>query len=925
MIEPTNFTEPEFKSDSENYDLLLEKGISLVQNYSGENWTDYNHHDPGVTLLEQLCYALTDLGYRTNFPIEDLLIGKKEDLNLEKTNLFFPIDKILPSSPLNERDYQKMIIELVEEVKNAWVQPVNDNFLGLNGLYNVFVQCEDNINLELDQEKIYKKIFDLLMENRSLGTDFQKLQILKKDNISIDARIKIDSFVLGETILSEIYFQIEKVLNPNIKFQDIELIHKQGFPVEDIYSGPAPIKGYINPKHFSLKTSEIYISEIKEIIERINGVIEVEEIFLFKNGIKIFEDIITFGEDNYPFLNKNISNYATASEQIKLYRDNNLNQIDTVILSQLYDSLSITDRKNHYKKVKPHKIDLTGRFRKKDLKQYFSIQNEFPSVYGLKENELPLKSNKKRLAQVKQLRGFLTLFEQLMANHLSQIANFNKFFSIDKEISKTLYVQYAETIPGLKDLLHFNSKEEYVNYLGLISESENKFYKRRTKIINHLLSRFSEHFDTETLEKLIKIQFDSVTDNEAKKRILDAKIKYAENIIENGKNRGVGFNYIKDTWDTINTSGLEKRVKLLIGNQELNFRSLITPLVEDYNKIDEAERWKRKVLKIKGGTTLEVLRNSTENNKDLSQELNYYSETNADFKFLFTNANKSKNYKLVTSTFRKKDIHHLLYSAPGLVTPIEVYRSDSQEECLNAQNKGMQRFESLNMLCEGFFLVEHILLRPLLSTDYSVSYFDDDKTPFLISFESGGFEEQNDIRNDIFVLGTKKENFSVIKTEGKKDYQLILFDIFNKPIFKSPKQFSSKGLATSEMKKLLNFFIKKSDEQTPIEDFSEIHIDKGSSHEFPSDFPYSNRLSFIFPDWPLRFQNTEFKNYLSSIINEHVPAQFEYEIYFININQLSVFEDTYFNWLDKKKNSDFENLDAFALQLIQLLKSYKSE
>ena len=57
--------------------------------------------------------------------------------------------------------------------------------------------------------------------------------------------------------------------------------------MEDIYSGPAPIKGYINPKDFSLKTSEIYISEIKEIIERINGVIEVEEIFLFKNGIKI--------------------------------------------------------------------------------------------------------------------------------------------------------------------------------------------------------------------------------------------------------------------------------------------------------------------------------------------------------------------------------------------------------------------------------------------------------------------------------------------------------------------------------------------------------------------------------------------------------------------------------------------------------------
>jgi hypothetical protein len=54
-------------------------------------------------------------------------------------------------------------------------------------------------------------------------------------------------------------------------------------------------------KTFLLKTSEIYISELKEIIEKIDGVIEVEELFVFKNGIKIFEDQITFGEDYFPF------------------------------------------------------------------------------------------------------------------------------------------------------------------------------------------------------------------------------------------------------------------------------------------------------------------------------------------------------------------------------------------------------------------------------------------------------------------------------------------------------------------------------------------------------------------------------------------------------------------------------------------------
>jgi hypothetical protein len=468
MIEPKNFTIPEFKSASENYDLLLEKGIALIQNYSGERWTDFNYHDPGITLLEQICYAITDLGYRTNFPIEDLLIGKKEGIDLEETNLFFPIDKIIPSKPLIPKDFQKLIIEEVEEVKNAWVYPVNDNLLGFDGLLNVFVQCQDVNDFDFSEEEVSKKVSSLLMKNRPLGTDFQKVQILKKDELSIDAKLKIDSFVLGETILSEIYFQIEKILNPNIKFQDFESMRATGRSVADIYSGPVPLKGFIDSKDFTLKTNEIYISEIREVIEKIDGVLEIEEIHLFKNGIKVFEDLITFGEDNYPFLKKNINTYNAASEQIKLYRDNIFYEIDTIILSQLYDSLSISQKTNYYKSIKPQKIDLSGRFSKAEIEQYYSIQNEFPAVYGLKENELPSNADKKRIGQVKQLRGFLILFEQLMANYLSQLANFHQIFSTQSEIKSTYFNQYADEVPGLKELISFDNKEAYLEYLNTI-------------------------------------------------------------------------------------------------------------------------------------------------------------------------------------------------------------------------------------------------------------------------------------------------------------------------------------------------------------------------------------------------------------------------------------------------------------------------
>ena len=58
---------------SMDFNFLKEEGIRRIQELSGKIWTDYNVHDPGVMLLEVLCYALTDLGYRTSFDIKDLL------------------------------------------------------------------------------------------------------------------------------------------------------------------------------------------------------------------------------------------------------------------------------------------------------------------------------------------------------------------------------------------------------------------------------------------------------------------------------------------------------------------------------------------------------------------------------------------------------------------------------------------------------------------------------------------------------------------------------------------------------------------------------------------------------------------------------------------------------------------------------------
>lgn len=111
-----------------DFELLRNEAIAFIQRISGNIWTDYNAHDPGITILEVLCYAITDLSYRSNKPIQDLLAEESGSL----AGQFFRASQILPGKALTMEDYRKLLmdVEVVGEatgiatfvgVKNAWI------------------------------------------------------------------------------------------------------------------------------------------------------------------------------------------------------------------------------------------------------------------------------------------------------------------------------------------------------------------------------------------------------------------------------------------------------------------------------------------------------------------------------------------------------------------------------------------------------------------------------------------------------------------------------------------------------------------------------------------------------------------------------------------------------------------------------------
>jgi len=921
MIKPKFLTTPDYPSKSMQYDFLRQFGLDSIQKVSGGKWTDYNYHDPGITFLEQLCYAITDLGYRTNFPIQDILLTSDDDFDLEKNNLLIPANKIFSSSPLNQVDFRKIIIQQIPNVKNAWVKPVEENKFGFKGIYDVLIQCDEEIG---DDKVGYIKseVNQLLMQNRSLCSDFQEIKILEKDTLSISAHISLDSFVLGESVLAEVYQKIEKLINPSVPFLEFDEMIAKGIKTIDLFTGPPVNRGFVDGNELKSKTNEVFISEIKELIENIQGVVSIDQIDVFKNGIKVFEDLIPFGEDSYPSLEKNILNYHSASERIVFYRNSNKYEIDTVILSQLYDGLTVASKTNFFKPRQIESKDFISRFSKDQIEKYFSIQNELPSIYGLKENELGSSAKTKRIAKARQLKAYLTFFEQIMASHLSQLVNLRNIFSIDKNIDRSFFTKIPDSVPELKSVLIEKNLEKYLENLKKHTESEEKKFVRRNHIIDHLLSRFGEQFNSNLLQKLTQSSSDHLGENEIRKMVLEKKINFAEEIIDLGKNRIKGFNFSIPAWGHENNSGFEKRLKLMFGIKNKEVCSLVSPIIDNYQKKPDKENWRTKQVQIIKGSKIKIISKSDDEYSE--DEVSIYCPDQSFFKSLFLFAPRSKSYLIVPFRVNKKVVYNILFRIPDQENPVLIFRSSKKKTCDEKLEQIKEKFRFLNNECEGMFILEHILLRPLVSTNYITIFNDNNGDEFFKSYRPASFDDQREFRDDIYVLGVNADNYSVQKIKGKKSFKIVLFDILNNPIFESSEVFASKNDAIQEIPKIVDFFEGHRQKNTDLRELSSIKIDIGNSHEFPVNFDYSNSLSVILPNWPYRFQNSEFMDHLKEQIDYFIPAHIKFDIYLLEVDKLALFEETYLKWLKSKMERNYDNSDLMSLQLIQLLQSYKA-
>ena len=295
-----------------NFDTLRSDAIAYLGNLTGKIWTDYNAHDPGITILETLVYAVLDLGYRTNLPIADLLTRAPDDTGSD--NNFFTASQILTNNPLTITDYRKLLID-IDGVKNAWLEvddntsvnfckPNNQlpgiNVAGtpldslnlntdpcscdyLNGLYHVFIELENDFDTTKEKDKddydtIIENVKCALMSHRNLCEDFIDIKVLCKLKIGLCADIELQRDVNPSDVYLQILETLRAYFSPQPKFYTLPQLLDKGKPIDEIFAGrPYNVKesyGFVDTNEFEAITlrKKLHLSDVYHVLFDIDGV-----------------------------------------------------------------------------------------------------------------------------------------------------------------------------------------------------------------------------------------------------------------------------------------------------------------------------------------------------------------------------------------------------------------------------------------------------------------------------------------------------------------------------------------------------------------------------------------------------------------------------------------------------------------------------
>jgi hypothetical protein len=856
---------------------LKEEALDYIHKHIGSEWTNFNPSDPGVTILDQFCYALTELGYCTDFSIQDILTDSNGKIEID--NQFYLPSDILTTSPYTINDYKKYLIDGVQNIDNVEIFPYTNNAFPFNRVYQVYLYINPSILNNLERINICKSAFYYLNKSRNLGEVFNEPIALQSVNYSMGGKLELEKEADQHAVLQELQNKIRSYIFSKITQTSYVNLTETENTTAEIYNGPYLKNGWIQTESLQNKKNNINTIDLVPIIESVPGIISISGLQLYQE-----EKSVTNPQSS---VNQIISIDIIASyksQKLTLSCNGNDLPLDTfgplqIKANNFEETTNSINNNNNLKLPKSN-------FR--DINTYYSIQNTFPEQYGIGEDTIEDDSNPVQIAQSRQLKGYLTLFDQILANQFSQLANISKLFSFKNSIcgapsdeetfyavknkyeqnhleypvpyqmfSPSYFYQSLYTVPHIKPLLKNNTTFDYSNsnqskieskekswfdyqqdpynpyMFGLMKlmEEENINLDRRNKLLDHLLARHGE--SPIVIDLIIN---DTAYTGDKRKDQLILKSLYLQNIGLLSYNRQKGYDYqsaskIANTVDGVIDTSLtvvkEKHLRFINDNtSDFIFKS------EQINKKEKLSQ----------------------------QDFNNFSAFELKLNLLFGLRKLYLNF-IATQLDCPKNY------TEGELNP-DISKTIQQALWFTEKRHGSLLIESILLLKHLKFNLEIIKANQVNHTIYTIENID--------------FQTLTNLNHSLNTLDQ-----STLDPQLEQGY--LLFSDIKYPF------------------KTINDTIENQDDYIKTEKSNycyQIAISSESEKGTIETKVFKKNILLIFPDFIPLFQTPEFKKRLKQFLKINLPVNVNYECLFLNSQQLEEFIPDYINWYESLRHKD---------------------
>lgn len=550
MIEQDDCIVDQTLLDAINFTALNNAGIKQLQQQAGEVWTNYNSSDPGVTILEQLCYALTELGYCSQFPVEDVLT--QSDGKIRYRDQFFEPQNILTTAPVTTDDFRRIVHDELNQVRVVYIDAVRDSAGVPNGYYQVSLAWQSAMP-ETEQTLILNRLYVSLNSQRNLGELFARPTVLTDRLVQVTGSVELTETAQSDVVYSAITQALAQYAAPLPQRAGYQECIEQGLTADDIFNGPRLQNGWIpSEQALGKKCEAVNLFDLNRLLANIPGVAQVQ-------ALSFVGETTTAAQATSTSTTGSVSPSSPPTPTISIPIA--ANQVAHIVLAasftmtrnrQSVDSARQQSaefdlagmRAAHRAATPAAQIDQypelpTGVYR--DIESYYSIQNTFPDVYCLGANSLQSDTPSYRVASSRQLKGYLMVYDQMLANQFSQLAHLGDLFSFFPVVTKTHHDNLPEEhsdanpthrtftttyfsqplydVPQVKPLLRGNDTFHYsfdpsmppqkieleawrkfkkypfnLYAMGLrdIAESDGESCARRDAMLSHLMARHGE-------------------------------------------------------------------------------------------------------------------------------------------------------------------------------------------------------------------------------------------------------------------------------------------------------------------------------------------------------------------------------------------------------------------------------------------------